>query len=1197
MSITTPASLANVPLGSGIRPFGYVVEFADEPMLSDFGPTTYYNTVSGVSTTTQGTPPNLTYNWSRREVSLESVEVGHGSDPYKAVFHMWDPDSVDAPNIIGIDRTTRMAKPVNGQVVLITLLDPNTPQAGQVLFKGSIRSIHEEETESGIMWVVTADSEVTRLNDTQITFKSNQLADPVHPNPVFASNGEVVIARMRTLKELFDDIISFQNAWGFPEYFSGSDIVWNGLDTSRRCGLFVPHDIDYSDMSKGRAIEDLLQRAGNYSFVYVPVRSGRDQLVIVEHNLQCNRCGPQWSITFPDTDKNVVDYETPYAYDYQIKQDSTEWSSEQSCNVVRLTSGYIRFYSGHYIIPETNDDEAVTFYADGTPYNTIPEQQNRAINQDNCVYRFTTPNASRGGLVADDRTRHQYFVGMALFPDWDPHADYQPLLQQIGSVDLVTGTAWPSIHGVQSTTGIEWRGAVEFSPSILGDRVFQGEHRNNTHNNMRVYQAWHYDPDKTCPACGGSGNVKAVYSGAVNEPAYLLVAASTSGVRTCDLSNFAAVSAFTPQSDELVHLQCTNYIFNPNNFGNYDPITKVRYLPTGLTPFDPTDQSDPVVQATGGYPLPWKNLCPYCRGVGFQPLYKLRNIQPDLFKGRNNQQPDQLTGNYSIPIDPDATASGPETWDQTQSRLTVHEGPQIQVESYIHEKLPVYVDRNRSFNVIQQNATAGQATNKNFNEYPGVPHPLIFQNLSKLLPLQCTDSTGVSDPVTAIVQSNWTVDRYHTTVNMWSDAQVDAAMGKVIFKSAIGIPCNRLTFMFKRNTSNLHYWIGEYGTLQPDASPRMYSDKQSMPLAYFRPARVWMTFYYTRDNWYHNLVNDSSGNPIDPVDVSYTNDDGETADYLVRCIVLDGRFAMEITKKNADMLQDGTPVEFATGNRLITYSASDYNLNIDMFYKDLDTYLVPSSPDLSQEGIYYEKLGFDAQTIATYETAYSQWQTSCSTLLPEENKPAAPQFPGTEDEIEIGIANTRKSIFPYGKVLMYGQSSPGEQQAEMDGYTNLSFALNFERYKTYKWKMRDQRPRMLQLGIKKLEIANDIKVSGDITLVGKWFDISTGLGYVVYPEQGNATVMRITYNFSGGFETNIVLSREHARLGELPPKADELQDDVGRQIAKLERSVFVVDSSLQSAWKWWQPKVAEIDNMAWRALGDLTFGGLASLFL
>ena len=1180
MSLTTPQTLANVPNGSGIRPFGYTVEFADEPQMSDFA--------NGAS---------LNYNWSRREVSLESVEVGHGADPYKAVFHMWDPDSVDAPEIIGNDRNTRMAKPVNGEVVLVTLYDTNTSLSGQVIFKGSIRSVHEEETESGIMWVVTAESEVGRLNDTQVTFKSNQRADPVHPNPVFTSTGEVVIARMRTLKELFEDIISFQNAWGFPEYFTSTDVDWQGLDTSARCGLFIPSDIEYGDMPKGRAIEDLLQRAGNYTFVYVPLRNGRDKIIIVEHNLSCNRCGDKWDITFPDTDKNVVEYETPYAYAYQIKQDSTEWSSEQSANVVRLTSGYIRFYSGHFIVPEVTDDLAVQIFEDGTPYNTTSEQMNRAINQDGCYYRFSTPNAARGSLVADDRTRHQYFVGMSLFPDWDPHVDYQPLLIQMGTADLNIGTAYPKIHGVQGTDGSEWRGAVEFAPSLLGDRIFQGEHSSNNRHNQRVYQAWHYDEATVCPACNGTGNVQAVYTGAANEPAYQLVAASTTGVRTCDLSNSAALTAFTPKANELVYLQCTNYIFNPNNFGNYDPVTKVQYPPTGLKPFDPSDASDPVVKLTGGYPLPWKNLCPYCRGVGRQPMFKIRNISADLFTGRNNQQPDQTSGNYSVPVDPDATATGPETWDQTQSRLTVHQGPQIQYEEYIHEKLPVYIDRNRDFGIIQKNTTAGLATNKNFTEYPGVPHPLQFDTMLKILPQQCSDATGNKDPQVQIVPPSWTVDRYHTTITMGSDAEVDAAMGQVIFKRSIGIPCGRLYQSFRKNPFNLHYMIGEYGTLQPDAAPRLWADQHSMPMAYFRPARVWMACYYTRDNWYHNLLTDSQGNTIDPVDVTYTNDDGETADYLVRCIVLDGRFAMEITKKNADMLQDGTPVEFTTGNRLISYSTSDFNLNIDMFYKDLDTYLVPSSPDLSQEGIYYEKLGFDSQTIQTYETQFSQWQTQCSTLLPEQNKPAAPTFPGTEDEIEQGIAANRKAFFPYGKLLMYGMSSPGEVQAEMDGYTNLSFALNFERYKVYKWKMRDQRPRMLQLGIKKLEIANDIKVSGDLVLVGVWFDISKGLGYVVYPEQGNATVMRITYNFSGGFETTIVLSREHARLGELPPKADELQDDVSRQISKLERSVFVVDSSLQSAWSWWKPKVQDVEKLAKKAVGDMTIGGMAALFL
>jgi hypothetical protein len=1116
----TPNQLIADSNSHGLRPFGYIVEFSSDKRNTEFG---------------QPYGP-----WERREVKLERVETGYGADGYKASFSMWDKDSVEAPHITGIARERRMAKPRNGEVVAISLVDPQTGVHGRCIFKGTIRAVHERRSTEGVQWAVEATSDASRLDDLNVTFATNIRSDPLHPSPYFTETGIQVIARMKTVQEIVLDILNFPNAWGRKSYFTPDDIDWGILGTSKRCGLFVPSDVSFNDTPAGQAIAQVLQLAGNYTFVYVPSKGPeRDKILIVELNLACNRCGDDWEVPFASTDRLDIVRETPYAYEHNVISDLTQWSSEQTYNQCRITSGPIRFYSGHFIIPERMDnhpgDPAAAMahvIPDGTLFNTVPEQMARSVNQDGVYYRFTLTGPGKGkDLMVDARKRRQYFVGMPLFPDWNPHEDYLPVLVQIGLVTKDSAsTPWPLNKGVTGN-GSSWRGLVEWTHMLVGDLVMDGLGTSNLVNHQRVYQAW-FAPDK-CPACEGSGNVDKVYNNTENEPEVVLM---SSGPRAAGqgtsptLVSSVDFSTFTPKPDDVVYPRVTNYIFDPIKFGAIDPATGKQYPHTGLTPFIPVfDHNN-----NGGYPLPWKNLCPYCRGVGKMPIHKIRNISNELFSGRNNQQPDKKTGNVEIPTDPDATVTGPETWEQSQDRLTIHEGPLVQLEETMYRGLPEYAKRNMAFSVQDEETATAKASNLSYSPIKKLAHPLKLTKIKKLLPTRCKSASGGISTDVFLAEPDWSTEAYYTTVSMEPSVryQVEQTLGQVHFDEAVGIGCKRETKGYWQNEKEKAYLLDSHGCLAT-RSVKSKSNAANRGMAFFRPARAWLTCYYSRDNWYAPLQKDFEGKDILPKRISYTSEDGEQEQYDVRCMVIDGRYSMEILKVNPDSDRDGA-TEFGTGNRVMQVAISDEGLVVETAFQDMLRYLVPPNPDFTQKELEWNKLGLD-------------------------NLEAHPPSP---TEMITGGAEPLVN-YARGRVLRHMASTPGEVQMEIDGFSDEDYKNNPYRFKVFSWRLKDHRPRMLQLGIKKLESSNNLHVSGTLQLQGVIGDISRGLGYVDYPEKGKAAVVRVTWEFSQGLATTLELSRERARQGELPPSADEMQNQILKDLTKLQRAVFLTDGTLK----------------------------------
>lgn len=1045
----------------GIKPYNLKLEVASEPSAN------YAQSF-----------PNL--NWIERPAKVDSLIVSYGSSPDQVLtFTTWDPQSVDAEHMIS--PVTTLKVPQNGDFVLLTVTDSTTDNNGRVLFRGQVRSVNEQVTDAGIVYHVEALSEVTRLNDSNCTFEANPYNDPINPTPHFDNENNVYVNRLKTVVEIAQDIMNFSDTWQTNEFFQYTDIDWNGLDTDPRLGMYIPPGISI-DGKKGDALETLLSTAGNFTFLYVPQRTGRGVLRVVELNLQCNACGDIWNINWAPTTAAAQILIANYAFNHVVVEDATEWNTRDTANVIRISSKPIRFYSGNWFIPEILDGDNL-INCGAIDQDTIQAQQKRAVGLDFANYRFTAPT----DLTNDVRQKKWYPVGLPLFPDWDIHSDYLPAWLEIQDAQIPAGTTVNNGNNQQMTDAL-YRGLVEFKTYTIGDEVARGGGVHLKYiNNLRVYQAFHVE--KACPACTpsnwppnapGPGLVDRVYSGANNEPVLLWEAVSPTGRRTVQPTD-------TLNAGERLIFTVTNYIMNPANFGDGSP------PPAGLVPW--TGLNNP-----SDYPLPWQHLCPYCRGTGWKPEYKLRMIEGVLYEGRNNQV-HNLNGVTEVPIDADFTQTQPESWDQTQSRYSMHQGPFVQIEtSYLRPYMPQFQYRNKKFSDIAA-LSNDQQTNLFAN-------PLSFVALTKRLPLMM--GVAPTSPAAQIVPStdDWKCRVPFTTIVMGAtDARMDMEIGRVLFDEPQFVAC------VKAFSDYVQIKVGQFlitnGQLTPTTLGRgqITASRSFAPTGFWRHARAWMTFYYTRPLYYNYLFTDAKGNQIDTTTFTAEDPEGNETTYLARAAIHNGRLVIEVKKQWPGATEAGGTA-FQTGNRVLQQAISDDNAWIETTVDDLFTMPIPPQVDVSPADLESFK----------------------ATVTPPLN-------------------------YVRARILKFEPTTPGEKQAEMEGYITADYAASIMRPKLFSWRLRDDRPRLLGRAVRALEWANNIVVQGSLILVGMSHEMSRGLGFVNKPNKGLAAVKRVVYTFSEGLVAELDVRREEARMGEPRLTDQERMHAVEKNVLAQRRTV------------------------------------------
>jgi hypothetical protein len=301
-----------------------------------------------------------------------------------------------------------------------------------------------------------------------------------------------------------------------------------------------------------------------------------------------------------------------------------------------------------------------------------------------------------------------------------------------------------------------------------------------------------------------------------------------------------------------------------------------------------------------------------------------------------------------------------------------------------------------------------------------------------------------------------------------------------------------------------------------------------------------MTFRYIRDRYFHSGQKDLNGNTIpltsfmaDPYHVPGTPfATGEllTA-FEARSCILDGRYAVEVRKKipdpNAPAPEQGQPPAPGLAPvRVICHSIEDDSFRVEVFENDFWNLTTPPNVDLSA----------DDWANARLNQSYTLDGTSATTQPP------------------LGITPCQ---FVNGRILRWMGTTPGEAIVEMAGYTDADHYGSVLRPKVLTWQLRDDRSRIMGLAMRTLGLLNNVQVTGELVVIGATQDTTTGLGWVNYPNKGLAAVKKLTYNFGSGFQTELELFREEARVGEMPVPDKERQDKVTNEIANIKKIIDV----------------------------------------
>lgn len=1040
-------------------------------------------------------------------VKLSSVSMGYSPSEQQATFTVWDLDSADSTTkFVGITPYT----PKTGDEVVIYATEWYDTE--QAIFRGFINEVSSKLSPEGKVYTCTASSAVNRLNDNSITVVYNLHDQPNRPSPFFDPETGEILNNLRpgTVYEIIKQIMAYPSAWGIDEYFKFDDIEWSGLDKSLTCGKFVPEDMAFVDRPKGDAIRDVLASAGNYKLYYDP---DTEKLYVIELNLACNKCGPKWPIIFPDEATTSGDGWTAYSQNLHIKEDNTQWSIAGSANIVRLTSAPIRFYTGDYLVPEMADGTPGP--VDMGPNDTVELQKARARNWDGNYYRFVQEN-----IFDDGRDPRTYPVGMPIFPDWNIFEDWLPDYVLIG--DVVPSRVPEGVDEKEYKK--KYRGKVEYQPITRGQQVASGQKRLGMPTNLRQYQLWGIKIP--CPSCNGSGAVQAIFSGGNNRPAIEFDWVGTGG--------------------KLPQIKVTNYIFDPLLFG--DPsVTGTG----GLSPFAPT-QDHPS-------PVPWLHTCPRCRGVGWKPEYRIRNIDSHLSSNIYSNKSEEQTNGSELNVDAEFIQTEPETWEQAQNRLEGSMSAYIQFENVVTIHVPeagmVPNDKDEDDEDEGDEEVSMTKDSKLTLAAKGKAkiieaHPLKGM-LKKLVSIAGISANSV---LAYLVPPNRSTSRiYYTRIQhipTSTPATVSNTLGQIIFQEPAFIPA-KMAHSTVRMRKQGTFLLDEHGLLD---DRDVLSGQNS--LGFWRPAKAWIQCFYVRNDFYAFPAHET-------VEFTYKSADGLRFNYVARAAIVDGRWSVEVTKVEPSKWV-GVSVTPALGFGNNAYPQIESSTHEDMVVetteKDMEKMFIPPKADMKDEDLVIHKT-----------------EKGC--------------------------------LFPRARIFLWSKPTEGEVLYELEGQGESRAEQGLYRARVKGFKLRDDRSKMLGLAARRLETLNDVRVQGTLVLRGmlqdnsnvvEWdnpmwtvsedIDLSrlimdgggskNGLGWVNYPERGRAAVVRVTHNFDNGFTTTLELTRAEARFGETVPDDKITLQDILRD-GKKDKYM----RSKQNNWDSVNPPSGRGDNPNRNAVG------------
>lgn len=896
----------------------------------------------------------------------------------------------------------------------------------KIIFKGYIGSITRNFSQNGVSYTVEARDVKSRLTYQTIkkvyngNYKNGLL-------PAYLDETNLYTDERLTVSQILRDILYYSK----KSYSNGGRYDFTGFEYSdfdfqndSYLMEFVPPTLSFDNITILEAIYRLINSAGCYRIVY---DYETNKFYFPRLDEKCRKCGEEIQLHYGGEGESFDDV--------NVVSDNTHRKIYDVVNVIKAYTAPIEWYSGHFHIERGEYPQ----YS-GTGFPTVVSNSGykklyfSCRNWDGYPYYFginSVPIGNSSGTIP------YVVVGAPLYPAWYPGSGYGPFQRHYDTYfEDISGNT----HGPKCDLVLNY-GVTENDVRFIKDRNFLDTVSRDRLQNAIGMSYIAYVPYGVCPACNGSG---AVASGWSSRP---------------DLFG-----------------QTRDFNGNPINQSFLSGLSPFNYGFTASTNKDGIDRFTGGLNEPTTHPVPWRNMCPVCRGTGVEPWFRMGTILTSLIDVSPEQT--KLGDLYyqelsnSVPLD--------KTYSQAATDMSYKYSPVVHVETAVdYYKAYEYKDSLSSAELIEHPLNGYCQISAQSANIPGG-----LNTSARVIP---NGSDGTNRPYKK--REHYIHALRYTQVVEADGFSIDQDRSMVIFNNSQFIPCSAPM----ANPSEGFFKDGaRYAAYDQSSGCFKYNFKGENDGvgqyvgSFWRPSRAWITCYFKMDRLEENLGYNYGFSRT----VSGTG--GYTDSYEAAARIEDGRYCVEIFKTSGD-------------NSTNEYRVRPISAGIS--FDDLKWQVHPWD---------YYKRKFPTSNITVPNTHGNIWSKNYRRSM------------------NAGYS------FPCGKIMKHEPLRDSEIMAAANSGASADDVLKGDIFgKVISWCHQDDREKLFEKACEELERRNNIQVSGTITIKGDVPDFTGGFGWVYLPNANTpvntrrikACVVKMTLNFGTDFTMDLEVGTEELRVG------------------------------------------------------------------
>ncbi|MCK9279265.1 MAG: hypothetical protein M0P71_01365 [Melioribacteraceae bacterium] len=383
---------------------------------------------------------------------------------------------------------------------------------------------------------------------------------------------------------------------------------------------------------------------------------------------------------------------------------------------------------------------------------------------------------------------------------------------------------------------------------------------------------------------------------------------------------------------------------------------------------------------------------------------------------------------------------------------------------------------------------------------------------------------------------------FHTQITINNACSIDTKRGNVIFKDRVFVACRKPIKNIKITPTNDYkeYYMEKD---KNDSNSTLYREQGTIggielkSTSFWRPSKAWINCYFYRDKFYSSLSS-TKDEITRKVELDGPEEYGR---YYAFSKIEDNRYVLDVTSSYAEA------GEFS--GRPIIKGMSFDSARWQIHPWDMKKWVVPTSS------------GYDL----VVPNSYSDDHWGIKGLF---TKLKAANYYFSEGTVHIieGIRKNEKDAI---------------DAAAGNTTTTVNKVLRSDTYgKTPRWIHKDDRIKLMDRAVMELERRNDIQINGTISIRGTIFDYENGFGYVSFPDNTKACIVKIEYNFSNSYTIELEVGTESFRIGDKKEEDKDYERLIATKINELyKRSDNIQGGSISDKTNSYSGKVIDPANI------------------